>query len=259
MSDAPAARPRSSVLEKVDGGLDRLIRALGGDDSGASLTGMERELFEVLVASDEALETMDLDHLSESVDVESLRDRIDFEHLAEAIEERDPDLALDLSDLEDSIDTEELLDSIDLLEFAKAKRRLEKELEDVVGEGGLSVGGGDSEAGADATEFFTSLGREAKQTALRQEARQKGATAQEAITDGHVAMEELYETNRQRFTDSNDQGADRNPTAVSLLSPGPLPDGVSTRFSAVSPSVKYSKTDPLPRVYSRRWARRRPR
>lgn len=195
---------------------------------------------------------MDLDHFSGSVDVESLRDRIDFEHLAEAIEERDPDLALDLSDLEDSIDTEELLDSIDLLEFAKAKRRLEKALADVVGDGGFSVGGGDSEAGADATEFFTSLGREAKQTALRQEARQKGATAQEAIIDGHVAMED------QRFTDSNDQGADRNPTAASLLSPGPLPDGVSTRFSTVSPRVKYSKTDPLPRVYSRRWARRRP-
>lgn len=259
MSDAPTAGPRGGLSEKVDGGLDRVIRALGGGDSGASLTGLEKELFEVLVASDGLLETVDLDRATDSVDLVSLRERIDFERLAEAIEERDPDIALDLDDLEENVDTRELLASIDLLEFAKAKRRLERELEDVVGEDGLSVGDGDSKAGDDVTEFVSSLDQAARETALRQEARKKAETAQEAIIDGHAAIRERYEANRQRFADANDQGAGRNPTAVSLVSPRPLPDSVSTRFSSVPPTVKYSKTDPIPRVYSRRWTSRRPR
>lgn len=259
MSDAPTAGPQGGLSEKVDGGLDRVIRALGGGDSGASLTGLERELFEVLVASDRLLETVDLDRAPGSVDLVSLRERIDLGRLAEAIEERDPDIALDLSDLEESVDTRELLESIDIVEFAKAKRRLEGELEDVVGADGLSVGDGDSKAGADATEFVSTLGREAKVTALRQEARKGAETAQEAIVDGHATIRERYEANRRRFADANEHGSGRNPTAVSLVSPRPLPDGVSTRFSSVPPAVRYSKTDPVPRVYSRRWTSRRPR
>lgn len=259
MSDAPTAGTRGNLSENVDDGLDRVIRALGGGDAGASLTGLDRELFEVLVASDALLETVDLDRVPGSVDLVSLRERIDLERLAEAIEERDPDIALDLSDLEESVDTRELLDSIDLVEFARAKRRLERELEDVVGEDGISVGDGESKAGADANQFVASLGREAKQTALRQAARRRAAAAQQAIVDGHAAMEERYEANRQRFADANDPKTGRNPTAVSLVSPRPLPDGVSTRVSSVPRAVRHSKTDPIPRVYSRRWASRRPR
>lgn len=255
MSDAPAVSPRSSLSERVDSGLDRVIRSLGGADAGASFTGPEKELFEVLVASDELLETVDLERAPGSIDLKSLRERVDFDRLAEAIEERDPDLALDLSDLEESVDTEELLDSIDLVEFATAKRRLEAELEDVVGEGGPPDLAGDSKAGADVSEFVSSITREAKHTALRQEARQTAATAQEAIVDGHVAMEEVYRANEGRF-DGDDQGADRNPTAVSLVSPGALPDGASTRHSTVPAGVLHSKTEPLPRVYSRRWTTR---
>lgn len=255
MSTSPTTDGQHPISEAVDAGFDRLIHAFGDDESGTPLTGLQKELFEVLVASDALLETIDIDSVPESVDAERLLEAVDVERLADAIRERDPDLAFDLSDLERIIDARTLLDSIDILEFAKAKRRLGRELEDVIGEDGLPGVGVDARASADVTEFLSSLRSEARETVVRQEAREKVKTAQEAIVDGHEAIVSRYETNRQRFGDADDQGNGRNPTAVSLVSPGPLPDGVSTRLSTVRSKGLHSKTDPLPRIFGRRWTK----
>ncbi|WP_232702442.1 hypothetical protein [Halobacterium wangiae] len=236
-----------------------MILAFSDGESGTRLTGMEKELFEVLVVSDALLETVGLDGVSESVDTGKLLERVDVDHLADAIEERNPDLAFDLSDLETVIDRRELLNSIDLLEFAKAKRQLDVELEDVAGEGGLAGVGSNSKASADIAAFVSSLRSEAPETLLEQETTAKARAVQEKVVEGHEELEERYEANKQRFSSDNEQRAPGNPTAVSLLSSGPLPDSVSTRLSTVPSRVLYSKAEPIPRVYSRRWARGRPK
>lgn len=259
MSTTPTNSGRNPLVETVDDGIDRLVHAFGDDESGTSLTGIQKELYEVLVASDALLETVDLDSVPESVDPERLLEAVDFERLAHAIRERDPDLAFDLSDLERIVDARTLLDSIDVLEFAKAKRTLGNELEDVFGADGLPGIDGDSQAGAEVTEFLSTLRREARDTAIRQEARAKAETAQAAVLEGHEAIKERYEANRRRFSDADDQRKGRNPTAVSLRSPGPLPDSVSTRLSTVRSRALHSKTDPLTRVYGRRWTEARSR
>lgn len=254
MSNSPTLE-RLRLSEKINSGIDRVILAFSDGESGTRLTGVEKELFEVLVASDALLETIDLDRVSESVDAGKLLERVDVDHLADAIEERNPDLAFDLSDLETVIDKRELLNSIDLLEFVKAKRHLDVELEDVVGKGGLAGVGSNSKASADIAAFVLLLRSEGPEALIQQEATAKAKAAQKKIIEAHVMLERFYEANKQRFSSGTEQRTPRNPTAVSLLSPGPLPDSISTRVSTVPSRVRHSKAEPLPRIYSRRWAK----
>lgn len=226
-------------------------------DSDSSLADTVKELLDVLGATDVLLETVDLDNVSEIVDGRELATFVDLERLADAIRERDPDLAFDLSHLERAIDRSELWNSIDLLEFAKAKRVLDRELDDVL-DNGTSIGlPADSKAVSDAKEFVSSLHDEAKQVLVQQEATEKLTAVREEVVDKHAALERVYESNKERFDRTKARSSAGNPTAVSLLPSGPLPDSVSTRLSTVPAEVPYAYIDALPRIYARRWKRAR--
>lgn len=255
MSESPTSSESNSLLENIETELKRNTPTSDDDDSGTSLTGTAKELFEVLEATDELLRTIDLDKLPDVLEEEELPNLFDFDHLADAIEEHNPDLAVHLSNLEEVVNKRELLDSIDLLEFGKSKRRLDRELEDVLGEDALSGGGGDSEAVSDLEEFVSSLRPEAAQALVQQEAMAKAEAVRDAIVELHAVFERLYISNKKRFRKADEGQTVRNPTAVSLLPSGPLPDSVSTRLSTVPSGVLHAKIKPLPRIYGRRWKR----
>ncbi len=255
MSDATTTLDTDRLEEMTKAGIDRMKRATGGDPSGTSSIGAAKELFDVLESTDALLETIDLDRVPDAIEVDELPSLIDLEHLSDALEEHDPDLVFDLSNLKEVIDERALWESVDLLGAARAKRRLDDELEDVLGEDASNRVGTDSKAVADAKEYVTSLRPEATKAALQQEARKKAEVVQNAVIEQHERLEEVYEANKARLTPPTRRGVTRNPTAVSLLSSDPLPDSVSTRLSTVPSAVPYAKIDALPRIHGRRWKR----
>ena len=224
-------------------------------ESDTTLTGTAKELLDVLVATDVLLEAIDLDKLPEIVDVGELRTVVDLDRLSDAIRERDPDLAFDLSHLERVVDRRELWNALDVLEFANAKRTLDRELEDVVDAGASIEVGTDSKAVADARAFVSSLRDEAKDALVQQEVRDRMEPLRGAVVEAHADAERIYASNRARFGTADERSVAGNATAVSLLPSGPLPNGVSTRLSTVREEVPYSVTDALPRIYGRRWRR----
>lgn len=207
---------------------------------------------DVLGAVDSLLGTIDFDNVSNVVDVDELPTFVDVDRIPEALERRDVDLAVDLPNLEKAVDKRELWNSVDLVEFARAKQEVERELSGIFGGTPPVEVGGDSEADAEVEAVVSSFRAESKEVLVQQEAQKKAAVLREAVVDRHADLERLYESNRKRFGGANG-GAARNPTAVSLMPSGPLPDGVSTRFSGVPSGLPYARIDPLPRIYGRRW------
>lgn len=228
---------------------------------GASLNGTAKELFDVLVATDLLLESVDLERWRQVVDVAELPNLVDLDRLADAIGERNPDLAFDLGQLERVVDRRELWNSIDLREFVSEKKRLDRELDSVLDEWTSSVPSSDSGAGAvaDARAFVSSLRDEAPEVLVQQEATDKLSAAREEVVEGHAALERRYLSNRKRSENARGRSTTGASSSVSLLPSGPLPDSVSTRLSTVPVEVPYAKIDALPRIYGRRWRRRRPR
>lgn len=249
-------RPRQRIQAGIKAGFDQVRSASDDVESNPSLTGTAKELFDVLESTDELLKTIDLDKLSDVVEVEELPALVDLERLSDAIKERNPDLVFDLSNLEGVVNKRELWNSVDLLEFVKAKQRLEREVEDVLGEGALAESGSESEAVADVKEFVSSLRPEATQALIQQEALAKVAVGRDALVEQHATLEQVYESNKEQFRKSERQRTARNPTAVSLHPLGPLPDSISTRVSTVLSEVPHAKIKALPRIYGRRWRQR---
>lgn len=226
-------------------------------DTAAALADTAAELFDVLVATDVLLETIDLENLPEIVDIGELPTLVDLGLLSAAIRERDPDLVFDLSLLERVIDRRELWNSIDVLGFVNAKRTLDRELEDVLGEDSAAADGiwTDSKAAADAEAFVSSLRVEGRDVLVQQQARERLEVLREGVIDAHAAVERVYASNRKRFGTATGRSGTRRSTAVSLLPSSPLPDSASTRFSAVPRDLPYSRIDALPRIYGSRWRR----
>ena len=244
------------LAKRIVSEIDRVSPSSGGgpDDS---LTGTAKELHDVLVASNLLLETIDLEKWRAVVDVGELPTLVDLHRLSDAIRERNPDLAFDLGHLERVVNRRELWNSIDLREFVKAKKTLDRELDDVFGEGTTSVPMGDSKAVADAREFVATLRDEAPKVLVQQEATDKLSAAREEVVERHAALEQRYRSNGKRSEHARGRSTAGTSSSVSLLPPGPLPDSVSTRLSTVPAEVPYANIDALPRVYGRRWRRRR--
>lgn len=158
MSHSSSSPDPPGLEESIEVGINRVSRASDDGDAGHSLTEAVSELLDVPEQTDALLETIDLDELPDAIDLDALPDLVDFEHLLDAIRDRDADAVLDLSNLDGVVDRRKLWNLVDLLEFAKAKQRLDRELEDVVVEDAQV--GGDSEAAADVEAFASSLGDE---------------------------------------------------------------------------------------------------
>lgn len=248
MSHSSSSPDPPGLREKIEAGIDR-VSPTSDEPTGQSLTDAASELLDVFEQIDALLRTIDLDQLPDAVDFDALPDLVDFERIMDAIRERDPDVGLDLSNLEGVVDTRELWNLVDLLEFAKTKQRLDRELEDVVGDDAKV--GADSEAAADVKAFASSLGSEAKQPLVQQEAKAAVEVARDAVVEQHATIARVYTSNKERFGKS--RGAERNSTSVSLLPAGPLPDSVSTRLSTIPSRIPYTEIDPIHRIYGRRW------
>ncbi|MFC7213760.1 hypothetical protein ACFQO4_06655 [Saliphagus sp. GCM10025334] len=245
------------LSERVLGGTTGLFQAIERDASDERVSSLAKELWEITDAAEGLLETVDLERLPDAVDADDLPDLIDVENLPKAIRDRDASEGIDLSELHHAIKLRELWNTVDLVDFRQASRRLRAEIEDVVGPDRLSAASnGDSRAAADLEAFGDEIRAEAPNVALQQQAKKRMKQARRGVVEGHAALEEVYTRNRSKPSRKRREGP-RNPTAVSLLPGGPLPDSASVRYSSVPPAVRGAAIDPLPRIYGRRWQQRR--
>ncbi|MCU4975768.1 hypothetical protein OB955_24095 [Halobacteria archaeon AArc-m2/3/4] len=254
MSDATTRSETGSdgTAKRIETAIDRLLGAIERDDPDSDLSETASELRDVVEEAGNLLETVDLKSLPDVVDLEELPTLVDVERLPTAIRERDPDAALDLRTIRHAIRLRELWNSVDLVEFASAKERLEDELTDVVGEDAMR-GSGDSEAVAELRRVAAEIRPKAKNAAIQQQAQKGVEKGREGVIAAHAAFEELYEANQSQPGYVGRRPVSRNPTAVSLVPSGPVPDSASTRFSSVPSNVRQAAIDARPRIYGRRW------
>ncbi|WP_312911292.1 hypothetical protein [Natronosalvus caseinilyticus] len=244
------------LSERVLEGTTGLFQAIERDAPDERVSSLAKELWEITDAAEGLLETVDLERLPDVVDADALPDLIDVENLPNAIRNRDASEGLDLGKLRRAIELREFWNTVDLVDFREASHRLKAEIEDVIDSDGSSESlNGDSEAAADLEAFGDEIRAEAPNVALQQQAKKRMKQARRGVLEGHAALEEVYAGNRSKPSRRR-RGGPRNPTAVSLLSGGPLPDSASVRYSSVPTAVRGAAIDPLPRIYGRRWRAR---
>ncbi len=239
------------LLDRLTAGAERLLSKTAADGSDETRAALA-DLVDVLEAIDALLDTIDLETLPDALEVSALPALVDFGELPTAIRERDPDAALDLGTIRDVVEPRPLWNAVDLVDFVQGLRRLERELEDVVGPGALESSD-DSAAAAEVRSFVADVKPDATNAALQQEVTKAARAAREGVIDGHSAFEAAYESSGRGPGYVGRRPVSKNPTAVSSVPYGPLPAGISTRVSTVPRHVRGAKVDALPRIYGRRW------
>ncbi|ELY84090.1 hypothetical protein C485_16625 [Natrinema altunense JCM 12890] len=204
------------------------------------------ELLDVVTEVDDLLETIDFETLPDAVDVLALPALVAFDEIPHAIHERDPALAPDLSTIRDGVELRALWNTVDLVDFQRELRQLKRELEDIVGPDAFEASG-DSEAAAEIRRFVDDVKPAATNAALQQEAKKAARTARGGVIEGHSKFESLYESTGRGPGSAGRKPVSNNPTAVSSVPSGPLPDSVSTRMSTVPTTVRHAKIDTLSR------------
>lgn len=254
MSDAtPRTQTETDGTPKrIEAAADRLARVLEQGITDDERSETVAELRDVIEEAGQLLETIDLESLPEAIDFDKLPELVDVGQLPTAIKEGDPDAALDLHTIHHAIRLRKLWNSIDLVEFAKEKAQLEDELANVVGEDALS-GAGNSEAAKEVQRFVDRSRSEGKNAAMQQQAQKGVSEARRRLVATHSDAEDRYQENQRGPGYVGRRAVSRNPTAVSLVPRGPIPDSSSTRFSSVPTNVRGAKIDALPRIYGRRW------
>ncbi|WP_455447883.1 hypothetical protein [Natrinema thermotolerans] len=252
MSPALSPTDVEQLVDRLLAGAERHLLEIAADTPNEALATMASELRDVVEEVDDLLETIDFETLPDTVDVSALPALVDLAELPNAIRERDPDLALDLSTLRDVVELQEVWNTVDITGFVRGLRQLERELEDVVGPDAFASSG-DSVAGAVIRAFIDENKLEATNAALQQEAKKGARVARKGVIDGHSTFEELYESKQRGTGYAGRKPVSNNPTTVSSVPYGPLPDSISTRVSTVPAAVRHSKVDALPRIYGRRW------
>lgn len=251
MSQARSPTSVEQLADRITVGTERLLRETAADGSDETRATVA-EVLDIVEEVDDLLETIDFERLPDAVDTAALPSLVELDGIFEAIRDRNPDSALDLSTLRDVITVPELWNAVDLVDFRRELRQLTSELEDLVGSDAFASSG-DSEAAAEVREFVDDVTPAATNAALQQEAKTAARAARRGVIDGHSKFEELYESTRRGPGYAGRKPVSRNPTAVSSVPYGPLPNGVSTRVSTVPSAVRHAPVDALPRIYGRRW------
>jgi hypothetical protein len=259
-----------SILERLDelvpgirDGLERLKTTIveGSDDEEVIETA--ENLWEIVDETEDVLETIDLEEIPDVIDVDELPDAVDVEEIPEALASGDAEDAIDLSDLKEAIRFRELWEAADIGELREQEEELEEAVDDATGgdDGGL-VGdeddgligdddddGGLLDMGLGGQGAHMQFDPEDRQEAIRKLIEEAVSGFRAALLDTHDTLRLLWEFNNEKLG-----GRDSlNPTAVSTMPRGPIPDSVSTRHSTVPSQVRYSRAKNPRRIYGRRF------
>ncbi|MDL5363087.1 hypothetical protein [Halalkalicoccus sp. NIPERK01] len=221
--------------------LEQLKTQIVENSDDKALIETVEEIWDIIEEVEDVLET---------VDFEELPDAIDAENVPEAVSTGDARDAIDLSELNDAVELRELWEAVDLPELRKQKQELDTEVADVTGDGNeeddglLNMDGMFATGGAN-TEFDIDDRQEKMQELIETAVE----TFRTSLLETHDKVRVLYEINQEKLGGQ----ASLNPTAISTMPKGPIPDSASTRVSTVPSQVKYSRAKNPRRIYGRRF------
>lgn len=238
------------LIPGLTAALERLKTQIVENSDDKALIEAAEEIWDIIEEAEDVLETVDFEELPDSVDVEKLPDAIDVESVPEAISTNDTRDAVDLSKLKEAVELRELWEAVDLSELRKQKQELDKEVADVTGDGNEEDDGFLDRDGmfgtSGANMGFEVDDRQEKIQQLIETAVEKFRTT---LLETHDKVRVLYEINQEKLGGQESL----NPTAVSTMPKGPIPDSASTRVSTVPSQVKYSRAKNPRRIYGRRF------
>ena len=258
-----------SILDRLDelvpgirDGLKRLKTAIVENADDEEVIETAENLWEVVDETEDVLEAIDLEEIPDVIDVDELPDAVDVEDIPDALGSDDPEEAIDLSDLKEAIRFRELWEAADIGELREEQEELEEEIDDVTDDEGL-VGDEDDDLIGDDDDDDDSLldmglgGQGAhmqfdpddRQEAIRRLIEEAVSGFRAALLDTHDTLRLLWEFNNEKLGGHESL----NPTAVSTMPRGPIPDSASTRHSTVPSQVKYSRAQNPRRIYGRRF------
>lgn len=241
------------LIPKVADGLERLKVAIVENTDDEEIIELAEELWEIVEATRALLETVDFEELPDTIHVQELSDAIEAGDIPEAISEGEAREAIDLSEVKDAVELRELWEAVDLSELREEKARLEGEIDDVTGDerseseddGFLGTSGVMGSGGGAHMQFDAEARQEKIQNLIMKSVEKFRA----ALLETHDKVRLLYEFNQQKLGGRESL----NPTAVSTMPSGPIPNSASTRRSTVPSQVKYSRANNPRRIYGRRF------
>lgn len=250
---SPLAR-LDALLPVIADALERIKTQIVENSDDEELIETAEELWEIVDEAEDVLDTLDLEEVPDAIDLDELSDAIDVEEVPEAIADDEVGEAIDLSELREAVEFRELWEAADISELREEKAELEGEVDDVTGDGdgeneeddGLLGTGGVIGTGGGAHMQFDAEDRQAKIRGLIETAVEKFRAA---LLKTHDKLRMLYELNQEKLGGSDS----RNPTAVSTMPGGPLPDSASTRTSTVPSQVRHSRANNPRRIYGWRF------
>lgn len=240
------------LLPGIADALERLKTAIVENSDDEEVIETAEEVWEILDEAEDVLDTLDLEEVPDVINVEELHEAIEAEEVPEAIADGEAREAIDLSGLKEAIEFRELWGAADISELRKEKAELEDEIDDVTDEGeegeddGLLDTGGVIGTGGGAHTQFDAEDRQEKIQSLIEKAVEKFRAM---LLETHDKLRVLYELNQEKLGGSDSL----NPTAVSTMPDGPVPDSASTRASTVPSQVRHTRTDNPRRIYGRRF------
>ncbi|WP_331236524.1 hypothetical protein [Natronorarus salvus] len=250
-----------SILGRLDelvpgirDGLKRLKTAIVENSDDEELIETAENLWEIVDETEDVLEALDLEEIPDVIDVDELPDAVDVEDIPDALGSDDPGEAIDLSDLKEAIRFRELWEVADIGELREEQEELEEAVDDVTDDEELV---GDDDDDGDSL-LDMGLGGQGAHMQFDPDDRQEAIRGliEEAVSGFRAALLDTHDTLRLLWEFNNEKLGGReslNPTAVSTMPRGPIPDSASTRHSTVPSQVRYSRAQNPRRIYGKRF------
>ena len=281
----------TDLLERAETDIEDLLEALAGRQTDTEeIRDDIDDLYRVIDESKELLDTIDHDDVAAAINHENISDTVEPSELARAILTGDITEAVEYGELYMLIEFEELLDAVEVTDFLQNKGEFEAVLEDFTEdreedddwivfdmlklvverlfhdeEGSADLGNAADTNGADGSGDggLSQLNRaddgEAKQAVLQSKLRDAIDEFRDSALDARERLKEARDRSKEQFeekTGDSRQPSSQNPTAYSMLPPGPddrTTLGGVERFSTVPETAQHSSAPAREHIYGRRF------
>lgn len=262
------------LVGEAEGHVQQFKEAIVEGDTDSDVVELAEDLWEVLDEIEDVLDTIDLEEVPEAIDVEELPEAVDIEDVPEGLFDED-ETAIELTSVKEAVDLRELWDAVNLTDLYSEKQELEEEVDEATDhvdsdedgllgdhvdddEGGL-LGSDEEEDGM--FEDVLDMGggadlkfdAETRQAIIEEKIQDAVVKFREMLLATHEKLEKLYRMNQQKLGQPGRQPDSLNPTAVSTLPSGPVPESPSLRASTVPSQVRYSRVENPRRIYAHRF------
>lgn len=253
------------LIGEADDYVLKFKEAIVEGDSESDIVELAEDLWKVLDEVEDVLNTIDFEEIPEAIDVDELPETVDVEDVPAGILDED-ESAIELTSVKEAINLRELWDAVDLTDLYQEKQELEEKMDSATDSMGDEDGLMNTDIMSDDDEdgMFEDVVDMGEGAHVQFDAETRQAFIEEKIKDAvekfrvmllttHEKLEKLYHANQKKLGQPDRQPKSLNPTAISTLPSGPVPETASLSTSTVPSQVKYSRIANPRRIYAHRF------